>query len=220
MREKKNKFVYVSDDDINLILKYRKEGMIQKIIAEKLGLKEDKVQRILKNPDYHRKRYAEMVKRRNEEKIVASLYKDHPIKDIMKITGLSWRRIRTISYALGISRDKETNIRFLKNAINDLELKKRMSQKIKLVRKMEVMRVMGGLPQKTKLRITLVPIKTRRAANRLSFYYNYFRLIDDHGPYTVFYDNNTKRKEKLEELYKKRYGFNFVPSDDYIEPIT
>lgn len=74
--------------------------------------------------------------------------------------------------------------------------------------KMERLRVMSGLPQKTKLHVSITPKRTLIAIRRLCDKYNYFTDESTGGVYTLYYDEETRRTPK-EDFYSKRHGLTF-----------
>lgn len=211
---------YITDKEVDYVQKSFNEGMTCKEIAEKLGVKMYKVYDIKSHPDTYREKYAYVAKIRKERETVASLYETHSIKEIAKITGISENRVKCAKYALGLQHNEETKERIKRETLTFLkseEHKKDISNILRKIHRMEVMRVMSGLPQKTKRLVKKTPTRVRKAANRITHDYNYFRLVDEYGAYTIFYDSETRRKLTLEKRYEERYGFKFAPADDYKE---
>lgn len=75
-------------------------------------------------------------------------------------------------------------------------------------RRMETFRVMSGIPQKTNIRIRVMPVRTQKAIWRLCRRFGYLKTA--RNSVTLAYDNETRRTRN-ETLYTERYGIQFVP---------
>lgn len=79
---------------------------------------------------------------------------------------------------------------------------------LKRLRRLETFRVKSGLPQKTRMKISVTPNRTRKAIHYLIAQYNYFRDVPVGGIYTMYFDAETRRTPN-ESLFSRRYGLKF-----------
>lgn len=75
-------------------------------------------------------------------------------------------------------------------------------------RRMETFRVMSGMPQKTNIRIRVMPVRIQKAIWRLCRRFGYIKTV--RNSVTLAYDNKTRRTRN-ETLYTERYGIQFIP---------
>lgn len=75
-------------------------------------------------------------------------------------------------------------------------------------RRMETFRVISGMPQKTKIRIRVMPVRTQKAIWRLCRRFGYLKTA--RNSVTLAYGNVTRRTRN-ETLYAERYGIQFIP---------
>lgn len=75
-------------------------------------------------------------------------------------------------------------------------------------RRMETFRVISGMPQKTNIRIRVIPARTQKAIWRLCRRLGYLKTA--RNSVTLAYDNETRRTRN-ETLYTERYGIQFIP---------
>ena len=118
---------------------------------------------------------------------------------------------------LGLQHTPETIIRLRKkSACNKESYKKRhldfkaIHEKRSRTRRMEELRVMSGLPQRTKFKIRMIPVKVYNVMWTLRKKYNYFFKTDSA---TLYYDSQTNRNPN-EQYYIDRYGIKFEQVDD------
>lgn len=98
-------------------------------------------------------------------------------------------------------------------------LKKADPAKVKLAAKIgfqkkyrrAVFEKLSGMKPTTKMRVAILPNRVYSAMYRLRRVYNYF-LVDGE-PYTLYYDNETKRS-KREDYYFKKYRINFAKAEE------
>lgn len=81
-------------------------------------------------------------------------------------------------------------------------------EKNKRTRLMETYRLLSGDRQKTKLKISILPQKTRRRITMLCHLYNYFKS-DDRNSTVVYYDSETRRNAFAEKYAHEKYGITF-----------
>lgn len=112
--------------------------------------------------------------------------------------------------------EKENFRRCKFDALSSESLLKKKAETIKKKYRMERFRMMSGLPQETKWRVSLIPKRIRGAMWRIVRKYNYFK--PDTDTCTLYYDSQTKRLPNdykyNEEYYIKKYGIEFVEGED------
>lgn len=125
---------------------------------------------------------------------VAAVYKEHTMKETARILGIKYSRVVAIVYKYGLQVSREERAR-------------RAGKGRKALFEKERKRLRWGMPQQTKLKVIQEPRKTHMAMTRLTGIYHYF--VDCRYPFTVFYDEQTRRTTK-EDYFKKKYGLRFV----------
>lgn len=100
------------------------------------------------------------------------------------------------------------------------ELRKKYGKELKDLYEKEKLRLLHGFPQKTKMKVSLLPhpvaVMRRTLCHRRKYFY------DMNGdPMVLFYDADTLRKspsyKRTEEDYARYYGFIFKPAKGYQE---
>lgn len=76
--------------------------------------------------------------------------------------------------------------------------------------KMDEIRVMSGMPQKTRLRMRKLTNRALNAKMYLKKKYNYFYSKGE--PFVLCFDEDTKRS-KREQYYTEKFGFQFINSN-------
>lgn len=94
-----------------------------------------------------------------------------------------------------------------KNNLQTPEIISKRSAKRRKTMRMERFRIMSGMRQQTKLRISILPKKTSNSIRRLVTLHNYFRSETD--SLTLHYDEQTRRTPN-EEYFSRRYGIKFI----------
>ena len=114
---------------------------------------------------------------------------------------------------------KEKRIAAMKIAIKDID-RVAIVNKWKKTRRLEEIRLLSGMPQKTGIYICPLNKKARTAKHNLISKYKYFSSLKQ--PFTLYYDSLPQRVINRqgawarfdEEFYSKEYGFKFEPADD------
>lgn len=104
-----------------------------------------------------------------------------------------------------ISRERRISLDKYWNEEKYAEKGKRMH----LMYKMDEIRVMSGLPQKTRLRMKKLTSRALNAKMYLRKKYNYFYSKGE--PFVLCFDGETKRSKK-EQYYTDEFGFQFINS--------
>lgn len=109
---------------------------------------------------------------------------------------------------------QEYTDRLLATHLRPESVKQRV-RKRKATIKLEYYRVWEGKPQKTRLKLRVLTKRAYNAKNKMINMYGYI-LSDD--PYTILYDNNTRRRPhdgekrprfRTEEYYTEKFHFHF-----------
>jgi len=135
-------------------------------------------------------------------------------REVGEKVGMDRNWINTYARKHGLKHTPDTIKRIKEGRLHNLthsrtkETYKKISGAFKKTYKMEVFRVLSGYKQKTKLKVCVLPKKTRRRITMLCHSYNYFKS-DDLNSSTVYYDSETKRNAKAEEYAKEKYGIKF-----------
>lgn len=82
-----------------------------------------------------------------------------------------------------------------------------MGERWKRKRRMDELRVLSGLPQKTRFRFSTLPAKTVKTIWRMVNKHNYFQM---EGKRLVLYYDNSTRRTNTEKYLTKKYGLRFV----------
>lgn len=216
---KKRKLLYLQPETIDLIVEESKTKSQYKI-SDKLGISRSSVFRIVHSPDKYKAMFNKQKKEREEEKLVNSMYVDYTTAEIHNITGITKKRIWFIAGKFRLRHSEETMRRAVDDSMEEKrskEFREQMSRTMRLLWKMETMRVMSGEKQKSKFYIPEVSRKISRRISEFCTRHGYFRLCREYGCRVAFYDNKTRRKPLLEQKMKEKYGVTFMPSDDYID---
>jgi hypothetical protein len=132
--------------------------------------------------------------------------------EISKKTLSRWTR------KLGLKHNEETRLRLYMKCYDKEKMcgseamKKKIATHKKNVER-DKLRIKYGLEPKYHYSHEYMPDKVRSAIYRLTLKYNYFRDKEVGGPYTLFYDCETKRIVKREPYYTKKYGIKFEPAE-------
>lgn len=106
-----------------------------------------------------------------------------------------------------IERRKERYKNMKTEHLNTPEIISKRSAKRRKTMRMERFRIMSGMRQQTKLRISILPKKTSNSIRRLVTLHNYFRSETD--SLTLHYDEQTRRTPN-EEYFSRRYSIKFI----------
>lgn len=162
-------------------------------------------------------RYGLSRKHDNIEDIIRKMWPTMTAKEIAEKTGISKSVIIRWRKRLGVEHTPETMLRIsakraniLDAARNDKACQAKRTSTLKHVRRMEEIRFMSGMKQKTRLRIKVLPDKVYNALWNLEKKYNYFF---ETNAAVAYYDSLTNRNPN-EAYYTKKYGIRFVEADD------
>lgn len=155
----------------------------------------------------HSPEYCERVVRENYDKMC--------FRQIDLTFGLSRCTSARVARRLGLKQPAELTERIKQEAIQRLRQSPKdfaaIAAKCKRLRKMDEMRVLSGLPQKTRFPIRRIPHRVYRATWYLGKKYNYYPCEEE--PYTMLYDTSTRRNEQTEQYFTQKYGLCFAQAE-------
>lgn len=147
------------------------------------------------------------------EDTVRRYYPTMTAAEISARFGYSKTRINTWAKRLGVRHSAETDERIkAENMLRLVEAKKHidykaMGERWKRKRRMDELRVLSGLPQRTRFKLKSINSKAYQAKWYLEHRYGYFWV--DGEAYTLFYDKETRRC-RHEGYYSRKYGLRFI----------
>lgn len=165
-------------------------------------------------------RYDLSTKHEGIEDTVRRYYPDMTAAEISARFGYSKTRINTWAKRLGVRHSAETEERIRqKNIARLTEAKKHidykaMSERLKRKRRMDELRVLSGLPQRTRFKFAALSTQGQQTVWRMVRKRNYFQVEGE--PHTLYYDGETNRVPTEARLSKK-YGLHFVAAENYEE---
>lgn len=146
--------------------------------------------------------------------IIKELYPYYSGQEVAIRVGSSKSQVNEYAKRNGITHTPETIERLKRKAISKLceghskESYIKGSEATKRKRKYDTFLLLSGKKQNTKLRISILPQKTRRRITMLCHLYNYFKS-DDRNSTVVYYDKETKRNAYAEKYANEKYGITF-----------
>jgi len=152
---------------------------------------------------------------RDLEKFIIENFSRMSTTEIMQHTGALRSRINRIAKEHHLKHDADVEKRLRdenRRHLDEIRKKcdhRKCGESLKRIMKIEELRVMSGLKQKTSLHLRRMPTKYYKAAWHLMHCYNYIWSLDD--PYNVYYDDETQRV-KTEDLYRRKYKLNILPA--------
>lgn len=160
--------------------------------------------------------------RRNSEhwEIVRRCYPAMTTREIADKYGILYGRVNKIARELGVRHSPEVRERM--RAENAERVRASRSKidfaasaaKRKRKRRYDELRIMSGLPQRTRFKFAKLTTQGRQTVWRMVKKRNYFQM--DGEPRTLYYDGDTRRVYTEARLAKK-YGLHFVAAGDYGE---
>lgn len=153
-----------------------------------------------------------------QKKRIEELYPDYSGREIAAMLGISRTNITTYAKEHGFKHSEETVKRLRNKTLKALldsrteEVYAKAKEKMRRIRKMELLRLLSGQRQKTNLKFTLIPQRTAQKMRVLCCMYGYIRSNNINST-TLYYDGDTVRKERVERLATKKYGITFQSVD-------
>ena len=154
------------------------------------------------------------------EDTVRAYYPTMTAPEICARFGYSKTRVNTWAKRLGVRHTPETEQRIKTESMARLaEARAQMDYKAahdkwKRKRRYDELRVMSGLPQRTRFKFAALSTQGRQTVWRMVRKHNYFQM--DGEPRTLYYDGETRRVHTEARLAKK-YGLHFVAAGNYEE---
>ena len=186
-------------------------------VARDAGVSLDTVYRIVREAGGEL-RHDLSTKREGIEEAVRRYYPTMTAKEISAQFGYSKTRVNMWARRLGVKHSAETEERIRQeNMARLVEAKKHidykaMGERLKRKRRMDELRVLSGLPQRTRFKFAALSTQGRQTVWRMVRKHNYFQM--DGEPRTLYYDGDTRRVYTEARLAKK-YGLHFVAAENY-----
>ena len=152
------------------------------------------------------------------EDTVRAYYPTMTAPEICARFGYSKTRVNTWAKRLGVRHTPETEQRIKTESMARLaEARAQMDYKAahdkwKRKRRYDELRVMSGLPQRTRFKFAALSTQGRQTVWRMVRKHNYFQM--DGEPRTLYYDGETRRV-RTEARLAKKYGLHFVAAENY-----
>lgn len=199
----------ISEDKYKYIIAHLNDRPRVKV-ARDAGVSRDTVIRMAKKygGDLN---YSRAVPNEYYKSITAQYYATMSSREISDKFNIPYDSVLRWKRRLGLEHDEATVIRLKRKMADALVAANKVGKNHKTWeqrRRLDELRVMSVLPQKTKHTFRKYPRRIYRAIWQLEKYYNYFRDDEVGGLYTMYYDEKTKRTPK-ENLYIERYGLTF-----------
>lgn len=157
--------------------------------------------------DYSRSRATEGI-----EEAVRELFPHMSCYELAARLGTKHQTVLRWAHRLGVEHTEETRQRIAAKSAECLgKYRHRVdyrasARKRSRMRRMDELRVLSGLPQRTRYHIRTMPARHTKARWRLS---KLGYTISEDNPYVLLYDGQTHRCR--EKLMAERYGFKFRP---------
>lgn len=162
------------------------------------------------------------------KEIAIKYWSDYSAVEIVEMFGCKRNSITCMAKSLGIKHSPETTKRLARMAqakskqaqAKDPTYRQRQSDIHKQLYKRERWKAENGLARNTKIRLDMLPHRYKSAKAMLVEKRNYF-LDASIDPMALFYDEHTVRESPKyrygEKHYEEKYGFKFLPADDFKE---
>lgn len=157
-------------------------------------------------------------KREGIENTIRQYYPTMTAKEICDRFGYSKTRVNTWAKRLGVRHSAETEERIRQDNMARLDDARAQMDygaahvKWRRKRRLDELRVLSGLPQKTRFKLKSINHKAYKAKWYLEHRYGYFGMAGE--AYALFYDGETRRCIH-EKHYTEKYGLRFVQADGY-----
>ena len=161
---------------------------------------------------YHGDSFLEVKKKEKEykHKVVRELYPTHSATEIGKILGVTKAAVNNMARRLGVKHNEDVQNALCRKYIEmsqQKDVQERRVAALKETIRKDKIRVIYGLPQKTKRKFRTIPNRFLCVRNYLVKTYNYFYDKSYGELLTIFYDSETRRlPHDREKYYTERYG--------------
>ena len=179
-------------------------------MAKKLGCSPESVYYWLHI--YHGDSFLEFKRKEKEykHKVVMELYPTRSATEIGKILGVTKAAVNNMARRLGVKHNEDVQNTLCRKYIEmsqQKDVQERRVASLKETIRKDKIRVIYGLPQKTKRKFRTIPNRFLCARNYLVKTYNYFYDKSYGELLTIFYDSETRRlPHDREKYYTERYG--------------
>jgi len=146
--------------------------------------------------------------------IVVKYYPHFSAGEIAERFSVTKSRVIQVAARLQVAHTPDTVARLRQKVINAClraqtpDVIARRGKSISRTYRMEHFRANSGMPTKTKLKLQRIPRNVQHALWYLRAKYDYFSDSPIGGPYTLYYDSQTRRNPR-EAYYTCRYGIKF-----------
>lgn len=184
-------------------------------VAERCGISISTLYRIIRE-NGGELRHELCYKHDGIEDTIRELWPTMTAREIAQKTGISKSVVLRWHQRLGVEHTTETNERIARERDETFRIAKLNMDQVKRVktwrhtRRMDEWRALGGMPQKTKFKVRLVPQRIYRAMWYLQDKYNYFFENDR----TVMYYDSQTTRAKNERYFTEKHGIRFEQADD------
>lgn len=208
---KRHKAEPISKEQQELIRKYMNDPNMQRTrLARRAGVSLSVVYRYIRK--FGGTVGQKDTRDKDVEAYVVAHFANETNRAIAEVCGTSGSTVGRIGKAHGLKKSDEHLAKIRKALVmsvterfhNDEARQKVSATRRKLFR-MERWRVNNGTPQKTRLRMKSMPTKAYQAKWSLMRRHGYIETTD---PYTLFYDENTRRMN--EAYYEEKYHLRFT----------
>lgn len=142
---------------------------------------------------------------------VAELYPLYSASEVEAMTGINKITVAKIVLRNGFSHTPETLKRLAKKRVEAMgtpEAKRRSAISIRKAYARERRRLLSGLRQETRYRVSLLPLRVRNRKYELCRNYGYFSDGNPNST-TLYYDHETRRNVNAERYASEHYGIQF-----------
>lgn len=154
----------------------------------------------------------------NKKEIITARYPLMSALEIAERYGIPAHVTYYWAHKLNITHTPDTLLRLKRKQADSVrhspspETRRKRSDNVKKVWRMEYFRAMSGMSRRTQLKLRLIPRRTSEAMYRLRHRRGYFSCKGC-PPLTLYYDSLTTRAPN-EAYYASRYGIRFEQADD------
>lgn len=148
---------------------------------------------------------------------VAGLYREHTLREVVAMTGISSITVRRWCAALGVRHSPACDERIRAARAERMALNVKLCDKARRAaiwkrrRRMDELRWLGGQPQRTRHRFSAITQAARKAKSNLC-QNNGYRCLPGEVT-TLLYDRSTRRTPR-EAKFTERYGLVFKAAED------
>lgn len=211
-----------SQETINYILEHE-QHMTRAALAKKCGVAISTIRNILLAYGRPLKTYGQrlmppqLAADKNVLAKIRELWPMYSSTEIETMTGINKRRVTRWAKIMGLTHTVETEerIREKQSAAARVAIARldhvAAGRKIKMMRALDMKRLLAGEPQKTKYKFNLHSYRINGTRYHLKHYYNYYQTEENS---LVFYYDSQTRRAKREDYFARRYGIKFEEGEE------